>query len=147
MSYRRDQLVSPPPTKPDYFGAPMRRAGETWVYFHLAADGLVLYIGKTRSPIERMRSHQANAAWYPEIDRVIWFGPMDEVNATAAERELISVEQPPCNIRHTDRDRYDITVPANQLANAQRRVDRLTQHLKVAKRALADLRKQLEQAS
>lgn len=132
-SYRSEYLLVPPTTT--RFEGPADVKGAAWVYYHLAVDSSVLYIGKTIRPEARTRSHEVSSRWFSEVARTIWFGPIDEVNAAAVERELISVEQPPNNIRHTDRE--DRLQPAPvRLFKAQERVQRATWELAAAERAL-----------
>lgn len=128
-AYRSDFLVAPPEEAPRFIG-PTAAPGEHWVYYHLAADSSVLYIGKTCQPEGRTQGHERDSHWFAEIDRFIWFGPLDEVNAAAVERELIGVEQPPNNIRHTN----NLASPQARLNAASRKVTRLENELQAARR-------------
>lgn len=128
MTYRNDFLVAPQSSRPR-FVVPDRVNGHYWIYYHLDADREVLYIGKTNQPDGRTRSHETGSDWFQNVVDLIWFGPMDEVNATAVERELIAVEQPPNNVRHTERDVHARQTPHARLKSAHARVKRLREAL------------------
>jgi excinuclease UvrABC nuclease subunit len=69
-----------------------------WVYTHLAADGSLLYVGKTHQREYRQRQHAAAASWWPQVASVEHFGPFTEADALATEAYLIAALDPPNNI-------------------------------------------------
>lgn len=75
-----------------------------WIYLHLAADGSLLYIGKTLSMRYRQRMHAKDSAWWPLVAEVDSFGPMPHHDAWTAETALIATHQPPHNVMGTDRE-------------------------------------------
>lgn len=126
MTYRADYLIAPPATP--VFAGPEAVQGEFWIYYHLDADSMVLYIGKTSKPSARTKQHETGSPWFSDVASTVWFGPLDEVNAAAVERELIGVEQPPNNFRHTERG----LTPQARMDQAAKKVERLRTELSIA---------------
>lgn len=135
MTYRSEYLLTPP--EPRRWDLPAPLSGQAWVYFHLGADNEVLYIGATRQPAGRTQQHEGASEWFSDVADMIWFGPMPELNARAAEREFIAAEQPPNNVRHTEREVSSRQTPQARLSAASKRVERLTKQLARAEAQVA----------
>lgn len=84
-------------------------SSRSWVYLHLAADGSLLYVGKTSARQYRQRQHAASASWWPLVAEVDHLGPYDEATALDVEAALIGTHQPPHNIMGSARqpEAYD----------------------------------------
>lgn len=72
----------------------------TALYRHFAADGSLLYVGISLSPIARLCQHRETSGWYGEIARVeVEWHPNREA-ALAAEKAAIQAEGPRHNVIH-----------------------------------------------
>lgn len=71
----------------------------TALYRHYNADGALLYVGISNSPIYRLRQHEASA-WFFNISNVSIEWHATERAARAAERKAIAVERPLHNRAH-----------------------------------------------
>lgn len=95
--------------------APNRLGRRFFVYFLSAADGELLYIGRSCKPVQRLRNHIAEASspdtmeatrkalWLMDVRRVAMIGPFHYAEAAIRERELIRFAQPHGNLRYTQR--------------------------------------------
>lgn len=115
MSYRADFLLDPPPAP--RFVLPDQVGGHAWIYLHLDADSNALYIGRTITPTGRTRQHEISSPWWDQVADMVWFGPIDEVDAVAVEKELIRATDAPHNVQHTSR-----AMTARQRPEARREV-------------------------
>lgn len=73
------------------------------VYRCYNAQGELLYVGETNWPKDRMRHHERDKPWWPEVDRIdiVWYGSYRE--ALDAEAAAIAAELPRWNKRgHPD---------------------------------------------
>lgn len=77
--------------------------GRVWIYIHLAADGSVLYVGKTYKLQKRTEQHVGRSPWRSEIHTVRAFGPYLDDHARRMERWLIEHLDPPHNYVFTSR--------------------------------------------
>jgi predicted GIY-YIG superfamily endonuclease len=70
----------------------------TALYRHFDADGKLLYVGISHSPLLRLSQHRDNARWFEKIKSVQheWFPSRQE--AMEAERKAVAEENPECNI-------------------------------------------------
>ena len=73
--------------------------GFTALYRMLDRDGTVLYIGITRNPIERWRTHSQRKDWWCAVDRIEVEYFSLEYDALAAEVAAIRAESPLYNLR------------------------------------------------
>lgn len=72
----------------------------TALYRHFAADGSLLYVGISLSPLARLSQHRDSSPWYGEIARVeVEWHPNREA-ALAAEKAAIQAEGPRHNVIH-----------------------------------------------
>lgn len=98
----------------------MRRAPLTHpaaLYRHFDEHGVLLYVGISHQPDERLRQHRLSSWWgqLGLIDRVEveWFP--DRASAAAAECAAIERERPRCNLRRRLRKRRNpVPVLRNQ---------------------------------
>jgi predicted GIY-YIG superfamily endonuclease len=72
----------------------------TALYRFFGADGALLYVGITMSPVTRFRTHSKESAWWVEVDHsrtlVEWLDCRDL--ASAAEQAAIKTEAPRYNV-------------------------------------------------
>lgn len=75
------------------------------LYRHFNTDGVLLYVGMTSAPAQRMTHHASNSAWGREVATVTleWFDSKQE--ALEAERVAIETEAPRNNCQHGLRKR------------------------------------------
>lgn len=75
------------------------------LYRHFDADGVLLYVGMSAAPSQRMIHHASNSSWGREIATVTlqWFDTKQE--ALEAERVAIETEAPRDNCQHGLRKR------------------------------------------
>ena len=71
-----------------------------FVYKFLAADGTVLYVGCTANPGTRMKQHQYQQPWFPDVSRVEMDCHPSEEEGLAAERAAIKALRPTHNAKH-----------------------------------------------
>lgn len=70
------------------------------LYRHFDKDGVLLYIGRSLSALNRLISHRSGARWYRDIAHVrIEKIPADQIKA--AEKLAIETEQPLFNIQYS----------------------------------------------
>ena len=75
------------------------KAERYYVYRLYAADGQLLYIGRSYDPLQRLRSHHASAAdWPAKVVEIEGHGPYTWDEAVRREREEILRKRPPHNI-------------------------------------------------
>lgn len=87
-----------------------RRHEPTWLYRCFDADGVLLYIGQTRVPYNRMavwrndlrhpHPRRKSAAWFALVRRIDWRLYPDWWAARDAERDAIRAERPLHNVQH-----------------------------------------------
>jgi excinuclease UvrABC nuclease subunit len=68
--------------------------GHEWIYLMHAADGTVVYIGRTRKPRQRAAAHRRESTWWPQVTSISWRRYSTEMNAWWAERVLIARHRP-----------------------------------------------------
>lgn len=76
-----------------------RRRLPHWVYRCYDADGVLLYIGMTYDPKQRIRSWRSRSnqdrwSWFCDVARMSWCAHPDQWRAGWAEREAIQAERP-----------------------------------------------------
>lgn len=73
-----------------------------WVYRCFDAEGRLLYIGFTQSPLERRAAHRSTAPWFDQMARWSLVGPfegsMARMRAFRCEQRLIATEKPMYNV-------------------------------------------------
>lgn len=98
----------------------------TALYRHRNAEGTLLYVGISLSPIYRLSQHRDASPWFKEIATVTveWFDSREL--ALAAEREAIRSESPIYNIVHrvTAREAYLAEMAEESCAELTRKVTR-----------------------
>lgn len=78
----------------------MFNSGERYVYIIKNEAGVILYIGQTTTPRQRIQEHYRNQPWASEIDAVEWLDGWDSPEAaTEAEYALIKKLGPKYNKR------------------------------------------------
>lgn len=65
--------------------------------------GFIIYIGISKSPLDRFRGHASESPWWPFVRRIDIDYFADREEALDAEAAAIHEHQPPFNIDHTDR--------------------------------------------
>ena len=72
--------------------------GRTALYRLYDVDDVLLYVGITHDPDERMAHHESQKPWWPQVVRhaVVWFDTRSD--AQAAELEAIRTEQAVYNV-------------------------------------------------
>lgn len=95
-----------------------------FVYFLSAADGELLYVGRSCQPVQRLKSHISEASspdtmeatrkalWLADVRRVDMIGPFFFGEAVIRERELIRLAEPYGNIHLTRRHKQPARVAA-----------------------------------
>lgn len=83
----------PPPVMP---AAPSVEPGAHVVYRAYAPDGVLLYVGVTRSFTDRMRAHE-RSPWWDSCDEILVETFETRVEAERAERQAIHKELPAFN--------------------------------------------------
>ena len=79
---------------------PIEIGDEPTALYHLRnSDDVVIYVGMTDCPAERMRRHAEEQTWWPEVARktMVWYPTREE--ASAAETAAIRAENPCHNKR------------------------------------------------
>jgi hypothetical protein len=73
----------------------------TALYRHYAADGGLLYVGISLSPLHRLSKHRIESAWIERVTdvRIEWFDT--RADALEAERIAIQQERPAHNFAHS----------------------------------------------
>lgn len=77
-----------------------RRTSPHWTYVARSAEGAVLYVGCTRSPLARLRTHRSKADWFVLATQVDWRQWPNFEAGRAAEAELIRALRPRHNRHH-----------------------------------------------
>jgi hypothetical protein len=75
-----------------------------WVYVHISAEGVALYVGCTKDPEARWAAHMLGAEWADAVADVAVIGPFMRSTGLAIEKEFIEALQPPWNVFYTERD-------------------------------------------
>lgn len=70
---------------------------ETALYRHFDKDGVLLYIGISLNPFNRLNQHFIVSEWVTEITdiKIEWYDTREE--AVEAERQAIKMEKNPCS--------------------------------------------------
>jgi phage terminase large subunit len=76
-----------------------RAAEGVTLYRFVAADDTLLYVGVTRTGLQRVRGHASKAPWWPLVARATF----EHGRTLADERTAIELERPLFNVEHTDR--------------------------------------------
>lgn len=79
-------------------------SGTHLVYWHLAHDGQVLYVGVTFRFKDRMRGHAQSSPWWPLVQRILVRFYSDRAAAEAAEGVAIGADRPKWNILREERN-------------------------------------------
>lgn len=81
-----------------------------YVYKHIASDGSVLYVGRTKNPLTRLANHVASRTswWFDQVWSIEYTRYAFESAAAHAEQLLIAELRPPCNL-HGVRKRRTVT--------------------------------------
>lgn len=78
----------------------------TWYLYRLIdAESIVIYVGVSCSPWTRMRTHERDKPWWPEVTEVQMrnLGTIGQVAALTLERQAISELKPRHNVVHNPR--------------------------------------------
>ena len=78
-------------------------SGEQALYRFFAADGALLYVGRTVDPAARWRSHRRTQPWWHEVTSITLQRYGDLASIVAAERGAIRTECPAYNVVHNSR--------------------------------------------
>lgn len=91
-----------------------KATGETALYRLYDATGQLLYIGISRSPLNRWGVHAENHAWWSAVAtyRLEWH--VDRETAIEAERRTVAAEEPLHNVQYNPR--YAAKVAARKAA-------------------------------
>jgi hypothetical protein len=73
--------------------------GGTLLYRIWSADRILLYVGVSQNPFERLRTHAQNAPWWPHATLITYQIFRAGHDALAAERTAIRTEAPLFNKR------------------------------------------------
>ena len=79
-------------------------SGRFCVYRFYAASGELLYVGETRNLPRRLVQHEARAAWFGEVSRIMVDWHPSRAEALAGETAAILREGPRVNIARRRRD-------------------------------------------
>lgn len=73
---------------------PNRRLSKHAVYRHFSEDGVLLYIGTSGNPFERLVCHKSLSSWAHQVSTISidWFETKEE--ARVAEKAAIQAEEP-----------------------------------------------------
>ena len=70
----------------------------TALYRHYSADGRLLYVGISLSPMARTAQHAGSAAWFDNVARIEIEWHDNRKDALIAERNAIAADKPSCNV-------------------------------------------------
>lgn len=74
------------------------RPGQYGVYVARDAEGVILYIGRTKNLYQRLNGHRSQSSWFRDM-RAIEFTPCDGANeARLLEKLMIAQESPAANV-------------------------------------------------
>lgn len=71
----------------------------TYLYKHWNYDGVVIYVGITANPEQRLYNHKRNASWFKEVSQVSFKKFSNRLMARTAERYSIKTDKPAYNLR------------------------------------------------
>lgn len=79
-----------------------------WLYRMFDAAGVLLYIGQTKNPEQRIAGWYSRASnppyhWFAAVVRIEWQQYPDRVSVLAAEKAAIETERPRYNRNHQPR--------------------------------------------
>lgn len=74
-----------------------------FVYRCFDADGRLIYVGVTYTPLKRMEQHRGGAWWFEQVDQIKYTVWPDRARGLEMERRAIADENPRWNIRGRDR--------------------------------------------
>lgn len=72
-----------------------------WVYEHLDANGVVLYVGQTTTPAFRLAAHTTRSPWFADVAEIRWHQCDTAERMGDVERQMVETLQPPHNKRLT----------------------------------------------
>lgn len=82
--------------------------GATFVYRCFDADDRLLYVGCTRSPLERVQAHAKNTWWWPQVRQRRFLVFEDRGYALCKEGDAIASEKPLWNVRGQNYANYSL---------------------------------------
>lgn len=103
------------------------QAKPTTLYRHFDAGGRLLYVGISKSAIERLHAHESGSRWVNSIARVSVERYATRQGAAQAERRAIETERPKHNIVHNRK-------VASELAQA----DTIGKRIRALRRSMPD---------
>jgi len=77
-----------------------------YVYWHVAEDQTVLYVGCSTNVRQRTKAHRSTSSWFPQVAEVRVSEAMTGRDARRFERSEIARLEPPHNIQGTARNTF-----------------------------------------